>query len=59
LFFPNGPLGEDYVVIRFEAQQMELINFKRNVIPEPFGLKPLVLSKQGAAWELEVASTAT
>jgi general stress protein 26 len=59
LFFPKGPLGEDYVVIRFEAQQMELMNFKRNVIPEPFGLKPLVLSKQGAGWELEVASAAT
>lgn len=52
LFFPAGPTSDDYVAIRFEPQRMELMNFKQNVIPEPFGLRPLVLQKHDGRWEL-------
>ena len=51
LFFPDGPTGDDYVVIRFEAERIELMNFSRNVIAEPFGLRPLVLVRR-EAWTL-------
>ena len=51
LFFPDGPTGDDYVVIRFEAKRVELMNFRRNVIAEPFGLRPLVLHR-GETWTL-------
>jgi general stress protein 26 len=53
MFFPNGPLGQDYVVIKVEVKRMELMNFSRNVIPEPFGLKPLVFTKQETTWGIE------
>lgn len=52
LFFPNGPAGDDYVVLRFEAERVELLNFRRDVIPEPFGLRPLVLV-QREGWALD------
>lgn len=52
LFFPAGPTSDEYVTIRFEPQRMELLNFKHNVIPEPFGLRPLVLQKHNGRWEL-------
>ncbi|WP_456428404.1 pyridoxamine 5'-phosphate oxidase family protein [Rhodocaloribacter sp.] len=52
MFFPGGPASGAYVVIRFEAERVELLNFTRNVIPEPFGLRPLVLLKQENGWVL-------
>lgn len=45
LFFPGGPKKEGYVVIRFEAERIELMNFTRDVIAEPFGLRPVVLAR--------------
>jgi general stress protein 26 len=50
LFFPNGPVGDDYAVIQIRADRMELMNFRRNVIPEPFGLCPMVLERSAEAW---------
>jgi len=53
LFFPSGPESPEFLLIRFEAQRIELMSFRRNVIPEPFGLKPLVLIKHSQGWEIE------
>ena len=50
LFFPEGPLSDDYVVIRVRAERMELLSFQRNVIPEPFGLRPVVLVRGEEGW---------
>ena len=55
LFFPQGPLSDDYVVVRIEPQRIELINFKQNIIPEPFGLKSAVLVNQRNQWQIETA----
>jgi len=52
LFFPNGPLAEDYAVVRIQAQRIEIINFKRNIIPEPFGLKAVVLLNNQGQWKI-------
>ncbi len=52
LFFPNGPLSDDYVVIRFEPTKIELMNFKRNIVQEPFGLSPVVLQKRHDQWQI-------
>jgi general stress protein 26 len=59
MFFPGGPASEEYVAIRFEAARIELMNFKRNIIPEPFGLRPLVLIKRAGEWELLVGYSAS
>ena len=53
LFFPDGPLGEDYTVIEVKAERIELLSFKGNVVPEPFGLKPVVLIRQDSGWAFE------
>ena len=53
LFFPEGPLGDAYAVIRVRAERMELLSFQRNVIPEPFGLRPVVLVSSEEGWCLE------
>jgi general stress protein 26 len=53
LFFPNGPGGDDFVSIRVEPTEMELMNFKRNIVPEPFGLKPVRLIKDKENWMVQ------
>lgn len=52
LFFPSGPKGEDFVSIRVEPLEMELMSFKKFVVPEPFGLKPIRLKKVNGEWEV-------
>ncbi len=58
LFFPRGPTSEDYVVIRFDAERIELMSFARNVVPEPFGLRPVVLHKGQDGWVITGGVTA-
>lgn len=38
------------LVVCIKPQRIELMDFKRNIIPEPFGLKPLVLVYGGGEW---------
>jgi general stress protein 26 len=52
LFFPKGPLEDDYSVIRIQPQRIEIISFKRNILPEPFGLKAVTLINQQGNWRL-------
>ncbi|MEE9326007.1 MAG: pyridoxamine 5'-phosphate oxidase family protein [Cocleimonas sp.] len=52
LFFPNGPLADDYAVIRIEPKRIEIISFKKNIIPEPFGLKAIVLLNKQGQWQI-------
>lgn len=52
LFFSNGPSGEDFVSIRVEPLEMELMNFKKYLVPEPFGLKPIKLKINNGEWEI-------
>lgn len=54
MFFPNGPSADDFVSIRVEPIEMELMNFKRNVVPpEPFGLKPVRILKSAGGWQIQ------
>jgi general stress protein 26 len=53
LFFPDGPQGDDYAVVEVKADKLELISFQRNVIPEPFGLRPVVLVRNEEGWRVE------
>jgi general stress protein 26 len=57
MFFPDGPSSDGFVLLRFEAARMELMSFGRNVVAEPFGLRPLRLVREGD-WRLnDVAET--
>jgi len=53
LFFPSGPRGDDFVLIRIEPSEMELMNFKKSVVPEPFGLKPIKIANDGEIWQVQ------
>jgi general stress protein 26 len=52
-FFPAGPAGEDYVLIKVVLARLEVLNFVRQVTPSPFGLCPAVLVRHGDVWVLE------
>lgn len=52
LFFPGGPESDDYVVIRIEPSIIELMNFKKNIVQEPFGLRPVILERADGKWDI-------
>jgi general stress protein 26 len=54
IFFPGGPAGDDYILIKFVPERIEVMNFAHNVSPPPFGLQPAVLVRKGTSWEVEI-----
>ena len=52
MFFPDGPQSDDYAVVKVRAEKIEILNFQRNVIPEPFGLRPAVLERTAQGWQM-------
>ena len=54
LFFPEGPKGDDFISIRIVPAEIELMNFKRNVVyAEPYGLKPVKIIKEDNNWKIQ------
>lgn len=53
MFFPAGPEQDEYIAIRIEPLRMEVMNFSKNITPEPFGLKAAVLINHQNKWQLE------
>lgn len=49
-FFPDGPEGDDYVLLELIPQRMELLNFKAQIAPPPFGLNHVDLEMQDSGW---------
>ncbi len=49
-FWPDGPAGDDYVVIRFVPSRIEVMNVQKGVAPDPFGLRPAALERRGDFW---------
>lgn len=52
-YFKGGPEG-DFTLIKFTPQRIELISFEHKVTPEPYGLQPAILVREGDAWRVEV-----
>jgi general stress protein 26 len=52
-FWPQGPEDNDYALIRFEPERIEVMHLEREVAPEPFGLRPAVLVRQADTWVVE------
>ncbi len=55
MYWPEGPDGQDYTLIRVSPYKIEVMNFERNITPEPFGLTAAVLVKEGAEWVVQEA----
>lgn len=52
IMFFSSPRGEDFISIRVEPMEMEIMNFKRYIVTEPFGLKPIRLKINKGIWEI-------
>ncbi len=50
IFFPGGPDGSDYVLLRFVPQQVELMNFTKQITPPPYGLAHVDLQRENDRW---------
>ncbi|MDF5758058.1 pyridoxamine 5'-phosphate oxidase family protein [Spongiactinospora sp. TRM90649] len=47
-FFPGGPSGDDYVLIRLRPVRVEVMDFTNRVHPDPYGLMPASVELGGA-----------
>lgn len=54
-YWPDGPESTGYAVIRFVPNRIEVMNFKRKVAPDPYGLKPASLVRTQTGWDVEYA----
>jgi general stress protein 26 len=55
-FLPEGPEGDDYVLIKCVPDRIEMMSFGRGILPKPYGLRPAVLVRSADSWV--VAATA-
>jgi general stress protein 26 len=49
-FWPEGPASEDFVVLRFVPDRLEVWDGSRGITPEPFGLRSACLTRRDGAW---------
>ncbi|ADP80207.1 pyridoxamine 5'-phosphate oxidase family protein [Pseudofrankia inefficax] len=49
-FFPDGPRGDDFVLLRLAPVRLELMSFVHGVHPDPYGLLPAVLGRSDDGW---------
>ncbi len=54
-FFPEGPQGDDFVLIALRPERVELMDFAAGVHPDPYGLVPAVLVRDGTGWRSAAA----
>lgn len=54
-FFPDGPRGEDFVLLRLAPVRLELMSFAHGVHPDPYGLLPAVLGRSDDGWTVLTA----
>lgn len=58
-FFPSGPEGDDFVLVRVATERVELMSFGAGIHPDPLGLASATLVRSdtgpGTTWAAEVA----
>lgn len=50
--YPGGPEAEEYVLIKVQPYKIEMMNFAKSVLPQPYGLKPFGIARKGDHWSL-------
>jgi general stress protein 26 len=43
--YPDGPLGNDYILIKFTPWRVEVMNYSRQIHPNPYGLASAAVEK--------------
>jgi hypothetical protein len=53
-FFPDGPLGGDFALLRLVPWRIELMSFAATIHPEPYGLLPAALARddRSVTWQV-------
>jgi general stress protein 26 len=49
-FFPEGPAGSDFILLRFEPERIEVWDGARRVTPPPFGLRSAAVALTDGQW---------
>jgi len=49
-FLPQGPEGDDYVLVKFIPFRIELMSFSQGILPQPYGLRPAVAVRSEDLW---------
>lgn len=49
-FWPEGPEGADFVLLRFAPERLEVWDASRRITPEPFGLRSARLVLRDGTW---------
>jgi general stress protein 26 len=49
-FFPAGPSGDDFVLIRIVPDEIELIDFAHRIHPDPYGLRSQRFAREATGW---------
>ncbi|MAT07229.1 MAG: stress protein [Acidimicrobiaceae bacterium] len=49
-FFPAGPEGDDFVLVRLTPDVVEAMSFADGVHPDPYGLVPCRVERREGAW---------
>ncbi len=52
-FWPEGPNGDDYVLIKVIPTRLEMLNDTHGITPDPYCLRAAVLVRRGDDWLLE------
>jgi general stress protein 26 len=52
-FWPEGAESENYTLLRFVPERIELMHIEKSIAPPPFGLRPAVLTWGQEGWSLE------
>lgn len=53
-FYPEGPTGADYLLLKFTPSRIEAMNIPENVGTIPFS--PVILLREGSTWKLHERS---
>lgn len=51
-YWPEGPLADDYTVIEFHCDRIELMDLDTGIAPEPYGLAPAVVVRNNYGWQM-------
>lgn len=55
--YPGGPDNDAYLLIKFTPRSIELMDFADQDIPQPYGLKPIGLVRDGGTWAVSADRT--